>query len=32
MTGVSMGAAMAMARKFPWSNYKSFVDIGFRIV
>jgi SAM-dependent methyltransferase len=28
MTGASMGAAMAMAGKFPWSNYGSFIDIG----
>jgi hypothetical protein len=28
MTGVSMGSAMAIAAKFPWQNYKSFVDIG----
>jgi hypothetical protein len=28
MTGLSMGIAHAIARKFPWSQYKSFVDIG----
>ena len=28
MTGISMGAAMAIAEKFPWKDYKSFVDIG----
>ncbi len=28
MTGVSMGAAMAIAAKFPWSDYKSMIDIG----
>lgn len=28
MTGVSMGSAMAIAEKFPWQNYKSFIDIG----
>jgi hypothetical protein len=28
MTGVSMGAAMAMAQKFPWREYRSFLDIG----
>ena len=28
MTGVSKGSAMAIAAKFPWSDYKSFVDIG----
>lgn len=28
MTGVSLGNAMALAQKFPWSNYQSFVDIG----
>jgi O-methyltransferase domain/Dimerisation domain len=28
MTGHSLPSAMAIARKFPWSKYKSFVDIG----
>jgi len=28
MTGVSMGANMAMAQKFPWSKYQSFIDLG----
>jgi hypothetical protein len=28
MTGLSLGIAHAMARKFPWSQYQSFVDIG----
>ena len=28
MTGVSMGAAVAIAEKFPWSDYKTFIDIG----
>jgi 2-polyprenyl-3-methyl-5-hydroxy-6-metoxy-1,4-benzoquinol methylase len=28
MTGVSHGANMAIARKFPFSNYKSVVDVG----
>lgn len=28
MTGVSLGAAMAIAQKFPWSKYRSFVDVG----
>jgi hypothetical protein len=28
MTGVSMGSAMAIAAKFPWQSYKSFIDIG----
>ena len=28
MTGLSMGAAVAIANKFPWKNYKTFVDIG----
>lgn len=28
MTGVSMGAAMAIAAKFPWNDYKSVIDIG----
>ena len=28
MTGLSMGAAKAIASQFPWKNYKSVVDIG----
>jgi predicted transcriptional regulator len=28
MTGLSLGIAFALARKFPWSQYRSFVDIG----
>ncbi|MBL1258296.1 methyltransferase [Methylocystis sp. Sn-Cys] len=28
MSGVSAGAANAIAGKFPWRNYKSFVDVG----
>jgi hypothetical protein len=28
MTGLSLGVAHVMARKFPWKNVKSFVDIG----
>src|SRR5882757_4986102 len=28
MTGISMGAAMAIAEKFPWHRYRSFIDIG----
>ena len=28
MTGLSMGANMAIARKFPWAGYKTFVDVG----
>ncbi|MCI0598306.1 MAG: acetylserotonin O-methyltransferase [Beijerinckiaceae bacterium] len=28
MSGVSLGAASAIAAKFPWANYKSFADIG----
>ena len=28
MTGLSLEIAHAMARKFPWSQYQSFVDIG----
>jgi hypothetical protein len=28
MTGLSLGIAQALARKFPWSQYQSFVDIG----
>lgn len=28
MTGLSLGIANAIAQKFPWSQYKTFVDIG----
>jgi len=28
MTGISMGAAKAMAQKFPWHKYQTIVDIG----
>jgi hypothetical protein len=28
MSGVSAGAANAIAAKFPWADYRSFVDIG----
>jgi hypothetical protein len=28
MTGVSMGSARAIATKFPWKSYKTFVDVG----
>jgi hypothetical protein len=28
MTGISMGAAHAIAENFPWQRYKSFIDIG----
>jgi hypothetical protein len=28
MTGVSLGAAHAIAAKFPWRNYKTFLDVG----
>jgi hypothetical protein len=28
MTGVSHGANMTIARKFPWADYKTFVDAG----
>jgi hypothetical protein len=28
MSGVSMGAAQAIARQFPWSEYRTFVDLG----
>jgi hypothetical protein len=28
MTGISLGVAKALALKFPWANYKSFVDAG----
>jgi hypothetical protein len=28
MTGLSLGAANAIAQKFPWSDYRTFIDIG----
>jgi SAM-dependent methyltransferase len=28
MTGLSMGTAMALANKFPWDRYETFVDVG----
>ena len=28
MTGISRGANMAIAQRFPWSQYKTFVDVG----
>ena len=28
MTGLSLGASQAIARKFPWSDYQTFLDIG----
>jgi hypothetical protein len=28
MSGVSMGAAQAIARQFPWDEYRTFIDIG----
>lgn len=28
MSGLSFGAARALAQKFPWKNYKSVIDIG----
>ena len=28
MTGLSLGAAAAMAEKFPWAEYRTFVDVG----
>jgi hypothetical protein len=28
MTGLSMGAAMALAETFDWSSYRTFVDVG----
>ncbi len=28
MSGISLGAAVAIANKFPWDRYESFVDIG----
>jgi hypothetical protein len=28
MTGLSMGACQAIAKKFPWKGYKTFADVG----
>jgi hypothetical protein len=28
MTGLSLGSAMAIANKFPWERYETFVDVG----
>ena len=28
MTGLSRGANMTIARKFPWASYRTFVDVG----
>ena len=28
MTGISMGGNKAIAEKFPWQNYQTFIDIG----
>src|ERR671921_1102604 len=28
MTGISLGSAMAIAKKFPWDRYESFIDVG----
>ena len=28
MTGISLGTAAAIAQKFPWKQYKSFIDLG----
>jgi hypothetical protein len=28
MTGISLGAAMALAEEFPWQDYRTFADIG----
>lgn len=28
MTGLSLGTGQAIARKFPWADYKTFVDVG----
>jgi hypothetical protein len=28
MTGLSLGAGVALAEKFPWQDYKTFVDVG----
>ncbi len=32
MTGVSLGAARAAAKVFPWSDFKSFIDVGCVVV
>jgi SAM-dependent methyltransferase len=28
MTGLSLGSARALAKKFPWKRYRTFVDVG----
>jgi hypothetical protein len=28
MTGISLGAARAIARQFPWGNFRTFLDVG----
>ncbi len=28
MSGISMGSAIAIAKKFPWKNYRTFIDVG----
>lgn len=28
MTGISLGAAAAIAQKFPWTRYRTFIDVG----
>ncbi|MBW3623410.1 MAG: methyltransferase [Armatimonadetes bacterium] len=28
MTGISMGAANALAEQFPWGDYRTFIDVG----
>lgn len=28
MTGISRGANLAIAQRFPWKNYRTFVDVG----
>jgi Dimerisation domain/O-methyltransferase domain len=28
MTGISLGTAQAIAQKFPWGQYRTFVDVG----
>jgi hypothetical protein len=28
MTGISLGTAKAIAEKFPWSQYRTFIDVG----
>ena len=28
MTGLTMGSAIAIAKRFPWRNYKTFMDIA----